>query len=73
MTANEVPKKLGRAPDAPTFVGPQAIRTREELADNQAEALTNERRVLPVHRTEAGYPNCSACDGGGCLDCTDPA
>ena len=30
-------------------------------------------RVLPVHRTEAGYPNCSTCDGGGCPDCTDPA
>ena len=30
-------------------------------------------RPLPLHRTEAGYPNCSTCDGGGCLDCTDPA
>ncbi len=30
-------------------------------------------RPLPIHRTEAGYPNCSTCDGGGCLDCTDPA
>lgn len=28
---------------------------------------------LPIHRTEAGYPRCSTCDGGGCLDCTDPA
>ena len=28
---------------------------------------------LPLHRTEAGYPRCSTCDGGGCLDCTDPA
>lgn len=28
---------------------------------------------LPSHRTEAGYPNCSTCDGGGCPDCTDPA
>lgn len=28
---------------------------------------------LPIHRTEAGYPNCSTCDGGGCPDCTDPA
>ena len=28
---------------------------------------------LPLHRTEAGYPNCATCDGGGCLDCTDPA
>lgn len=30
-------------------------------------------RPLPIHRTEAGYPRCSTCDGGGCLDCTDPA
>ena len=29
--------------------------------------------ALPLHRTEAGYPRCSTCDGGGCLDCTDPA
>ena len=28
---------------------------------------------LPLHRTEAGYPRCSTCDGGGCPDCTDPA
>jgi hypothetical protein len=30
-------------------------------------------RPLPIHRTEAGYPRCSTCDGGGCPDCTDPA
>ena len=30
-------------------------------------------RSLPLHRTEAGYPHCSTCDGGGCPDCTDPA
>ncbi len=29
--------------------------------------------TLPLHRTEAGYPRCATCDGGGCLDCTDPA
>lgn len=28
---------------------------------------------LPLHRTEAGYPRCATCDGGGCPDCTDPA
>lgn len=28
---------------------------------------------LPIHRTEAGYPYCSTCEGGGCPDCTDPA
>lgn len=30
-------------------------------------------RPLPIHRTEAGYPRCATCDGGGCYDCTDPA
>lgn len=29
--------------------------------------------ALPLHRTEAGFPRCSTCDGGGCPDCTDPA
>ena len=29
--------------------------------------------TLPIHRTEAGWPRCSTCDGGGCPDCTDPA
>lgn len=28
---------------------------------------------LPQHRTEAGWPRCGTCDGGGCPDCTDPA
>lgn len=26
---------------------------------------------IPMHRTEAGWPNCSTCDGGGCHDCTE--
>lgn len=43
------------------------------VARQALEAPSSVRRVLPVHRTEAGYPNCSTCDGGGCLDCTDPA
>lgn len=29
--------------------------------------------TLPLHRTEAGWPRCATCDGGGCPDCTDPA
>ena len=43
------------------------------LTNDQAEVLINDRWNLPPHRTEAGYPNCSTCDGGGCPDCTDPA
>ena len=47
----------------------------EELIGLVAGALfaPGKRFGLPLHRTEAGYPNCSTCDGGGCLDCTDPA
>jgi hypothetical protein len=29
--------------------------------------------ALPIHRTEAQTVLCATCDGGGCLDCTDPA
>ena len=43
------------------------------LTDDQTEGLINDQWNLPLHRTEAGYPNCSTCDGGGCPDCTDPA
>jgi hypothetical protein len=44
----------------PTLIGPDGF-TR----------LAGERHPspLPLHRTEAGYPNCATCDGGGCLDC----
>lgn len=38
-----------------------------------AEDVEGAVKPLPLHRTEAGYPHCSTCDGGGCLDCTDPA
>lgn len=53
------------------------------ITDDQARAarqaleatktLANDQWSLPLHRTEAGYPNCSTCDGGGCPDCTDLA
>jgi hypothetical protein len=33
----------------------------------------DDQRTLPLHRTEAGWPNCSTCDGGGCYDCTESA
>lgn len=39
----------------------------------EAAEAADDYRQLPIHRTEAGYPNCATCDGGGCLDCTDPA
>ena len=47
----------------------------EELLDMVAKALFGPGKPfgLPLHRTEAGYPHCSTCDGGGCHDCTDPA
>lgn len=31
------------------------------------------QKELPIHRTEAGWPRCATCEGGGCHDCTDPA
>lgn len=45
-------------------------RPQDRIEDLLAEMDSSE---LPIHRTEAGYPRCSTCDGGGCLDCTDPA
>lgn len=51
----------------------QALEASMPPTDDQAEGLTNDKWDLPPHRTEAGYPNCSTCDGGGCPDCTDPA
>lgn len=45
----------------------------EVIAELGQVIAGEEVRPLPIHRTEAGYPNCSTCDGGGCLDCTDPA
>lgn len=51
--------------------GDQASAARQAL--EATKALANGRWSLPLHRTEAGYPNCSTCDGGGCPDCTDPA
>lgn len=47
-----------------------------EMADHLRRALAGPDRrpvPLPLHRTEAGYPRCATCDGGGCPDCTDPA
>lgn len=38
-----------------------------------AREQVDEIPALPMHRTEAGYPRCATCDGGGCPDCTDPA
>ena len=58
-----------------TFHGPAVVlATGEQVrAARQAQEVTDDRWNLPSHRTEAGYPNCSTCDGGGCPDCTDPA
>ena len=58
------------------YVSPQWCREAAALmlaAADYAEGHASDRRDLPLHRTEAGYPNCSTCDGGGCPDCTDPA
>lgn len=46
------------------------------LIDVEPVVVPAEPRIeegLPLHRTEAGWPNCATCEGGGCLDCTDPS
>lgn len=52
---------------------PGHLRITLDAAPAPTEDRDEGERPLPLHRTEAGYPNCSTCDGGGCLDCTDPA
>lgn len=49
------------------------VHTHHSLDGRERKEHANDRWNLPLHRTEAGYPNCSTCDGGGCPDCTDPA
>lgn len=58
---------------------------RGELSEKDVEALKAIGRAaqkaqlehvsLPLHRAgdAATTARCSTCDGGGCLDCTDPA
>lgn len=52
---------------------PDCDRERLDRVTAQLEAIKADLKRLPIHRTEAGYPNCSTCEGGGCHDCTDPA
>jgi len=50
--------------------------TFRDLTDEESVALADRLEAasqFPLHRTEAGGPGCSTCDGGGCPDCTDPA
>lgn len=44
-----------------------------ECISSSEPVSAGEGSSLPIHRIEAGYPNCATCDGGGCPDCTDPA
>lgn len=45
----------------------------EHLLEQRSRPKITNHGDLPLHRTEAGTLPCSTCDGGGCLDCTDPA
>lgn len=49
----------------------EALATLEAGAKRLAHLQRRRNFNLPIHRTEAGYPYCSTCDGGGCPDCTD--
>ena len=60
-----------------TPLASSAVMLAECLVVDESERMTTAderyRPGLPLHRTEAGWPRCSTCDGGGCPDCTDPA
>ena len=44
------------------------------MAERSARLDADLAALLPIHRTAATFGmTCSTCDGGGCLDCTDPA
>lgn len=69
---------LANHPDHCTTEAVRYTARRQEVARLALDTLTRaiaeaEAQPLPIHRTEAGYPNCSTCDGGGCPDCTDSA
>ena len=57
----------------PAWVDGLAAQAERVDAMQQAAYEALMTTALPLHRTEAGWPNCSTCDGGGCPDCTDPA
>lgn len=61
--------------DAARKILPEALRAAREAAWDAGyrHAAYPAPGPLPLHRTEAGGPSCSTCDGGGCPDCTDPA
>lgn len=46
MTTNKSAEKLGRDTDAPTFVAPKIIRTREELAALDPDTLLTTRGLV---------------------------
>lgn len=62
----------GPRPDIHRFATAEVRRLMPTLAA-ALDALDEPEFDLPLHRTEAGYPRCATCDGGGCFDCTDPA
>lgn len=57
----------------PAHYGYAANRARDRAEARLREAAGTDGAALPIHRTEAGWPRCATCDGGGCHDCTDPA
>lgn len=61
----------GMEPDVSS--GPVSTRLVCYTCGKTLQTIIDKEWNLPIHRTEAGYPNCSTCDGGGCYDCTDPA
>ena len=71
---DEFERAKARSALLPNYAKPVIVNDDKELAEmiDRRKARLAEN-VLPIHRTEAGWPRCSTCDGGGCYDCTDPA
>ena len=51
----------------------EGVEDPETIAARLHRVRAQTAATLPLHRTAAGWPHCSTCDGGGCPDCTDPA
>jgi hypothetical protein len=64
---------LARMKDFDSTLARARMEARRKQLARMVHVTLPEQIPLPLHRTEAGYPRCATCDGGGCLDCTDPA
>ena len=74
LTPKDIPEKREAAIQGLMAKGYTRDRSEELIGLLAASLFAPGKRFgppLPLHRTEAGYPHCSTCEGGGCPDCTD--